>query len=171
MFNFLLATASITMPVGAQPPAPEAKSAAGSLIPNVSLSWSGYFEALGILFLILAALWALLWFLKKRGGGIFAAPAPLMRLESRLALGPKKWLYVVRYMDRRLMLGVCDKSITLLADDPTPPEVLAEERSRSGSLFGRKDKAGSRQQESSAGTGQPPGAGDFAKFLKGEQQQ
>jgi flagellar protein FliO/FliZ len=171
MLNSLLLIAAIAAP-GGEPASPSGAAAPpGSTIPTISLSWSGYFEALGILFLILAALWALLWFLKKRGGGIFAGPAPLMRLESRLALGPKTWLYIVRYMDRRLMLGVSDKSIVLLADDPTPPEVLAEERSRGGNLFGRKDKAGSRQQESSAGTEQPPGADDFAKFLKGEQQQ
>jgi flagellar biosynthetic protein FliO len=171
MLNSLLLIASIAVPGDAQPVAPPgSKAASGSLIPNVSLSWSGYFEALGILFLILAALWALLWFLKKRGGGIFAAPAPLMRLESRLALGPKKWLYVVRYMDRRLMLGVCDKSISLLADDPTPQEVLAEEREKGGGLFGRKGKAENGKGESFAGTGRPPGAEDFAKFLKGEHQ-
>jgi flagellar protein FliO/FliZ len=170
MLNSLLVIASIATPGGEGASTSGAATSTGSTIPNIPVSWSSYFEALGILFLILAALWALLWFLKKRGGGIFAGPAPLMRLESRLALGPKKWLYVVRYMDRRLMLGVSDKSITLLADDPTPPEALAEERSRSASLFGRKDKAGSKQQEPSAGTGQPPGADDFAKFLHGEHQ-
>lgn len=37
-----------------------------------------------------------------------------MRIESRLALGPKKWVVITRYMDKRLVLGVTDQQINLL---------------------------------------------------------
>lgn len=129
---------SQTVPPATPPMVPATAPAAGqsaqttgssalSGLPDVSFSWSGYFEALAILCFVLALVWALLWLLKRRGGsGIFASSTPGMRLESRLALGPKKWLMVVRYQDRRLVLGVTDDRINLLAelrDDNAPPAV------------------------------------------------
>ena len=86
-------------------------------LPDVNFSWGGYFEALAILCFVLAVIWAVLWLAKRRGsGGFFASSTPSMRIESRLALGPKKWLMVVRYLDRRLVLGVTDKSINLVTE-------------------------------------------------------
>ena len=68
--------------------------------------------------LALAVLWALLWFVKRRGGmsGMVFSSSPGMRIESRLALGPKKWILVARYQDRRLVLGVTEHSISLLTE-------------------------------------------------------
>lgn len=106
----------------------------GSLLPalpGAGFSWSGYFEALAILCLVLAGVWAVLWLMKRRGGGkFFASSTPSMRIENRLALGHKQWLVVVRYLDRRLILGVTDKTVTLVtelyeqefASERQPPE-------------------------------------------------
>lgn len=135
----------------AAPPAASGGSLLPSL-PDVNFSWSGYFEALAILCLLLAGIWALLWLVKRRGNsGFFASSTPAMRVESRLALGPKKWLLVVRYLDRRLVLGITDKSITLLtemydqefASERNTPETLAGGRLS----LAKKAAAGARKGE------------------------
>ena len=82
-------------------------------------SWAGYFEALAILFFILAALWVVLRIVRKRGGGFLTGGGSAMRVEHRLALGAKKWIVVARILDRRLVLGVTDQQITMLTElDP-----------------------------------------------------
>lgn len=100
-------------------PAANATSIPGLTTPEPMIAWWGYFEALGWLCFALAALWLFLWLLKRRGTlGFTGASVPDMRIESRLALGPKKWVIVTRYQDRRLILGVTEKQITLLSDRP-----------------------------------------------------
>jgi flagellar protein FliO/FliZ len=96
-----------------------------SALPDINLSWGGYFQALAIVCFCLALLWAVLWLLKRRGGfSLSGASAPGLKVENRLALGPNKWILVVRYQERRLIVGVTDKSIRLLSemgpDDPVP---------------------------------------------------
>lgn len=110
--------------------APQAQEPSGSLLsalPDVNLSWSGYFEALAILCFVLALLWGALWLMKRArsGSGFLASSAPGMRIESRLALGPKKWILVVRYLDRRLLVGVTEQTISLLTDMPVEEEAAA----------------------------------------------
>lgn len=159
-------------PLVAPPPAPAAQATqaaqtttdGGSLLgnlPDVSFSWSGYFEALAILCFVLALLWAVLWLVKRRGngGGFFASSTPSMRIENRLALGPKKWLIVVRYLDRRLVLGVTDKSINLLTelyDQEFAYEPQAEKAAGKLSLAG---KPSSDTRDNAPGT---PGSGKTA---------
>lgn len=117
-----------------QPAAPaQASGASSSVIPDLNFSWSGYFEALAILCFVLALLWAVLWLVRRKGGGVFSrnANVPGMRVESRLALGPKKWLMVVRYLDRRLVIGLTDRHISLITempvdDMPPPPPPLQQ---------------------------------------------
>lgn len=101
------------------PPSGQAgqETAAQSAIPNISLTWSGYLQALGMLAFVLAVLWALLWLIRRKGGlRMLGGSSPALRLENRLALGPKHWVGVVRYEDRRLVLGICDQNITLLTE-------------------------------------------------------
>lgn len=167
-------TPAATIP-GASAPG-VSQSASGSALsglPDVNLSWSGYFEALAILCFILALLWALLWLFRRRGnsGGLFNSATPGMRIENRLALGPKKWILVVRYLDRRLVLGVTDEHIRLLTelydeDVPAQPQVRtgpapAAARPDSASGFTRApDTDGTPAGVNVfAGSGEPP-AGD-----------
>ena len=81
------------------------------------ISWSGYFQALALLFGILGLLWFAVWLLRRRSDMRIVQGLGL-RIESRLALGPKKWLIVARFLDKRIMLGVTDHQITLLSEHP-----------------------------------------------------
>lgn len=85
-------------------------------------SWGGYFQALALLFLIVALLWAALWYLKRRGGIKLLTKQGDLNLESRMALGPKKYLVVVRFLNKRLLLGVTDQQITMLTELPDDDE-------------------------------------------------
>lgn len=81
-------------------------------------SWSGYFQALSVLFLIVSLLWFALWYLKRRGGINLLTRQGDLSLESRLALGPKKSIIVVRFLNKRVLLGITDQRITMLTELP-----------------------------------------------------
>lgn len=81
-------------------------------------SWSGYFQALAVLFLIVALLWLALWYLKRRGGIKLLTRQGDLSLENRLTLGPKKSIIVVRFLNKRVLLGVTDQQITMLTELP-----------------------------------------------------
>ena len=85
-------------------------------------SWGGYFKGIGALFLILAALWGVLWFLRRRGSlpGMGGLPRDSFSIEAQLALSPKKKLILVRFLNSRLLLGVTDQQITLLKEVEGP---------------------------------------------------
>lgn len=80
-----------------------------------SFTWGGYFQAIGLLLVIIAVFWAALLLLRRKGGlpmlGIMNKD---LAIESRLALGPRKYLAVVRYNDERLLLGITDHAICLI---------------------------------------------------------
>lgn len=101
------------------------EAAAASIPPPVTFSWLGYFEAIGVMFLLLVALWALLW-LARRYGKFRFLPAPGnfpnsgLRIEAQLPLGPRRGLYVIRYLDERLLIGVTEQQITLLQEMAHP---------------------------------------------------
>ncbi len=84
-------------------------------------SWAGYFTAIGSLCILLALLWALVWALRKSKRFNFiprpgAFPRDGLRIESQLPLGPRKGLVVVRFLEKRLLLGVTEHNITLLQE-------------------------------------------------------
>ena len=87
--------------------------------PDVLFAWGSYFQALAILFLIIAVLFAALWILKRKGRLKLLTRQGDLALESRLALGPKKSLIVVRFLNKRVLLGVTDQQITMLTELPT----------------------------------------------------
>ena len=85
-------------------------------------SWGGYFKGIGALFLILAALWGVVWFLRRRGSlpGRGGLPRDSFSVEAQLALSPKQKLILVRFLNSRLLLGVTDQRITLLKEVEGP---------------------------------------------------
>ncbi len=87
-----------------------------------AFSWGGYFKGIGALFLILAALWGVVWFLRRRGAlpGMGGLPRDAFSVEAQLALSPKKKLILVRFLNSRLLLGVTDQHITLLKEVEGP---------------------------------------------------
>jgi flagellar protein FliO/FliZ len=101
------------------------------LMPGGEFSWWGYIRALGVLVLTLGAVWAAVWFLRRSGRfagmpRIGSLPRDGLYLERQLGLGPRKGLIVVRFLNRRLLLGVTEHQITLLTetdpdDEPSPP--------------------------------------------------
>lgn len=110
--------------------AQEAAQANSILGPTMS----GYFEILGYLLLVLGGVWLLLWVLRRSGVGMFSPERQIMAIESRLSLGPKKWMVVTRVHGKRLVLGVTDHTITKLAELPS---VVQESRPSQGSAKGK----------------------------------
>ncbi len=103
--------------------APPLDGAVSSLGRTDSLfSWGGYFQALAVLFLIVGLLWLVLWYVKRKGGFKILTMQGDLTLESRMALGPKKSLIVVRFLNKRVLLGVTDQQITMLTELPTDDE-------------------------------------------------
>jgi flagellar protein FliO/FliZ len=105
----------------------EASSGALPAVQAVpSFSWSGYIMTLALLFTLLAALWFALRFLKKRGSLRFLGANEHIKIESRLPLGAKNNLLIVRLPHKRLVLGVTEHHISKLAELPlyedTPEE-------------------------------------------------
>ncbi|MFW5735206.1 MAG: flagellar biosynthetic protein FliO [Oceanidesulfovibrio sp.] len=130
-------------PGTAEKPAPDAADEL-SPIPGGKVGWSGYFQALGAIFLIIAVL-AGGFFLLKRfgpravGGGVFGRGT--LQLEAQLPLGPRKSIAVVRFLNKRLVLGVTDSNITLLTETETKhddevPEHISPAQS-GGSAFSK----------------------------------
>lgn len=96
-----------------------------ALTPH-AFSWGGYIQALGAVFLLLAFLWFMLWLLRRYGKFNFlprpgSLPRDALVMEAQMPLGPRKGLTVVRFMGKRLLLGVTEQNITLLASEDTVP--------------------------------------------------
>lgn len=98
-----------------------------SSLGRSSFSWGGYMQAVGILFLLLAVLWIAVWLVRRYGKFNFlprpgALPRGALLMEAQLPLGPRKGLMVVRFLNRRLLLGVTDQHITLLTEEQAQDE-------------------------------------------------
>ena len=71
------------------------------------------------LLVLLAFIFAAFWLLKRYGPKIGLGPGGrggMLRLMDHLAVGPKKSVVVVRFLNKDLVLGVTDHSITRLAE-------------------------------------------------------
>ena len=84
-------------------------------------SWNGYFYAIGALCLILGGLWAVLWLMRRSGKFRFmpsydSFPRDALRIEAQIPLGPRRGLMVVRFLNKRLLLGLSDQHINLLSE-------------------------------------------------------
>lgn len=95
--------------------------ASASPVPDSTFTWGGYFQAIGILLLLLMALWYVLRLLRRFGGGRFlpaatTLPRQALRVEAQLPLGQRRGVFVVRFLNKRLVLGVTEQRITLLTE-------------------------------------------------------
>lgn len=90
-------------------------------------------KVLGMLCLILGVMFAGFWLLKRFGRraglGVFGGSG--LKVEGQLALGPKKQVFVVRFLNKRLVLGVTDTSINLLTETEAEDDDPAKDFSRS----------------------------------------
>ena len=105
-----------------------------------TFSWGGYFKAIGMLFIVLALLWYVVWHLKRKGAipGVSRGSLPkgALRIEGSLPVGPRKGLLVVRFLNQRLLLGVTDHQITLIT------ELKDHEANDTGSRQAAADESG-----------------------------
>ena len=107
----------------------DSKESLHSLPSEAVFTWGGYFQALAVMALLLGMLWGVLWLL-RRSGKFRSIPVPgafpkeSLRMEAQIPLGPKKGLAVVRYLNKRLLLGITEHQIVLLqeSDLVTPAE-------------------------------------------------
>ena len=81
-------------------------SASAALSPH-AFSWGGSLQALGR--------YGRFNFLPRPG----SLPRDALIMEAQMPLGPRKGLTVVRFMGKRLLLGVTEQNITLLASEDT----------------------------------------------------
>lgn len=121
LFSLAARAAHAETPVagGGSTAAADAATAAGN--PAPLFSWGGYFQAIGFMCLLLALLWFAVWAVRRSGKFSFlpmpgALPRDALRMEAQLPLGAKKNLLVVRFLNKRLLLGVTDQRITLLKE-------------------------------------------------------
>lgn len=99
-------------------------------------TWGAYFQAIGILIALLMLFWLVLRLIRKVGAGRFLPASggftrQDLRLEAQLPLGRNRSLFVVRYLGKRLLLGVTEQRITLLdfdGTDDTEGDVPHDER-------------------------------------------
>ncbi len=88
-------------------------------IPTASFGWGGYFQALGAVFLVLALLALALYLLKRFSPRSRLFKRGDLQLEAQLQLGPKRSVAVVRFLNKRLVLGVTDANVNLLTQTDT----------------------------------------------------
>jgi flagellar protein FliO/FliZ len=82
------------------------------------MEFGGYFQSLAVIFALLGFLGLVLWGVKRYGAKFgfnrFRQERDLS-LEDHIPLGPKRDVCVVRYRDKRFLLGVTDQGISLLS--------------------------------------------------------
>ncbi len=81
-----------------------------------------YLTGIGVLLFMLFMLYFILWGLKKYGKGKFIPFASSinredLKVEARVPLDAKKTLYVIKYLNKRLLIGGTDSSLSLLSED------------------------------------------------------
>lgn len=91
-----------------------------SIVP-VSFSWGGYLQAVGLMFFLVFVLWAVLWLLRRSGRiGLLQKNGKkdenLLRIESQIPLGPRRGLMVVRFCDKKVLLGLTPDRIVSLSE-------------------------------------------------------
>ena len=134
-------------------------------VPDSAFTWGGYFQAIGILLVLLLALWYILRLVRRVGGGRFLPPSALprqsLRTEAQLALGRGKGLVVVRFLNKRLLLGVTEQQINLLTEMEIRDEEFDSQYFQKvmDSMPGPEDHETARRPVDSTGTDTAAGSG------------
>ncbi len=94
----------------------EASQNATGMFQSGDMVWGNYIQMLGSVFLLLAVLFLAVYLLKRYGprAGLRVFHRGDLKMESQLPLGPKKSVVVVRFLNKRLVVGVTDSQINLL---------------------------------------------------------
>jgi len=102
-------------------PLGEAAQEGVKTLPQAGDMTGALFQVAGVLCLLLAVMFLGFWLLrrfgKRMGLGVFGAGD--LRIEGTMSLGPKKSIVVVRFLNKRMVLGVTDASINLLTQVDT----------------------------------------------------
>ena len=143
-------TATPVAPPAAAGPAVD-MTAPGGLLQSLQLgSFGDFAEMLAIFFLVLGLVCVCLWLFRRIGGKYMTASTPRMVLEGRLSIGPKRWIMLVRVDSKRLILGLTDQHIVMLAELPddslaaTSPDIAA--KPSAGARAGAPGQGGGQEQ-------------------------
>lgn len=95
-----------------------------SAAPDLGMASAATHMALGLL-LVLAVILAAFWVLRRFGPKFGLGPVGrggMLRIVSQLPLGQRKSLVVVRFLNKDLLLGVTDQTITMLTEGASTHE-------------------------------------------------
>lgn len=95
---------------------------------SAEFSWANYFLVIGVMFLLLALLWSLVWALKRRNAlpGTTLLSRNAFKIEASLPLGKQRTLLLVRFLNSRYLLGVTDQQISLIKELEDSAETASE---------------------------------------------
>lgn len=98
--------------------AQEAAEEAVKTLPQTGDMAGMALQVAGALCLMLAFILVGFWALRRFGGrmGLGVSANKQLQIEGTLGLGPKKTLVVVRFLNKRLVLGVTDANINLITE-------------------------------------------------------
>lgn len=92
----------------------------GALLPATEYGLTGVALKMGLtLLVILAFIFAAFWLLKRYGPKFGIGPAGRggkLRLVDHLQVGPRKSIVVVRFLNKDMVLGITEQSITFLTE-------------------------------------------------------
>lgn len=95
-------------------------ASAAEVNPVPKFSWWGYIQAILIMGLLLLLLAGGAWLLRRSGrfAGVPRGSLPKdgLFVEGQLKLAPRKGLVVVRFLNKRLVLGVTEQQICLITE-------------------------------------------------------
>jgi len=104
---------------------PHAALAAATTPPDTSLPTTGFLQVLVALGLVLAAIAAFAWFLRRLTPGALTTRGWL-RVVGGAMVGPKERVVLIEVGDTWLLLGVAASNVSLLHTLPKPPSAAKE---------------------------------------------
>jgi flagellar protein FliO/FliZ len=134
------ATAQGVETIGRAEPFTSAGNATG-MLQSGEIVWGGYLQMLGTVFLLLAILFLAFYLLKKFGprAGLSVFNRGDLKMEAQLPLGPKRSVVVVRFLNKRLVVGVTETQINLLTTMEVDQHVQNKDFSRELSTVQKDD--------------------------------